>query len=1013
MRPFFAFIMLCATAQAQERPDYLKQPAIAWADEVTVPNGAYRHSSNPALVTLPDASYLCVWSTGEGGRGTIVASTLANKNASWTPAVLVAQGGSGPAPLVRADGSIVVYMTSGGKVTSVVSTDGGKTWGEPANAIGESGLKTRGMPLRTTSGAVLLPIEDTRGRSSRVAYSTDDGTTFALSEPLSCEGGNGGPVLAQRADGSIVCFMQTHSKRYKAWRSESGDDGKTWSAPVEIEVPNSNSPIAAAALPSGNILLALDPAPEGEGRRLALWLSTNAGDGWHVFRDIERGDTSNADPNLAVTPQGEVHVVYARPDGGVKHQAFNERWIWDDALIHTPYELANTIPPIRNTDDPRAMEPDREVPPVEDVPFGEHVKAVLTEAEAIEAESLFKAPDAGGVTLDPPVAAEAITSIARIGDKVWVGTLKGLYAGTGNSAARHDDYGVDGPLSSRITGLAADSKGVLWIGTAAGISCFNPDGTWTAIRGKQGLPVEDVTALAIDSLDNVWIGTSHGAALHKPYAEGRQWFYRAGKRYLNGDRVQAIAFKDSPMPVYFKTEAGVTRLDEIPRTLEQKAEIMEARLNRFNRRLGLVSACTLDSADNPTSSIIIDDDNDGLWTSYHVVATSLAYAETGNEKYLESAKTGMHAMVMLQNASGIPGLVARSVLPVEEGIKKREQSLRSRSKTGREQWRPTPDGTMYWKSDTSSDEIDGHYFAFYAYWRHVAQFIPEERALIEKQVRDVTDYILDNNYQLIDWDGEVTLWGYWNPERLNDTPLEWGANGLNSLEILSFIKTAHYITGDPKYKVQYEKLIGEHDYLSNVQLQKKIFPDTNNHSDNQLGYVAWYPILQLEYDPAARDVLHRAVRRHYQIVETEHSSFFDFATATIDRQYVDIESAAQTLRDIPTDRRQWAMMNSHRADVAFQDRLNRHDDPVLTRVLPGDERNFTRWNTDPFMPNGGDGVRQRVAGIPAAPHNQRTFGPDLSGEGRTEVDGGSWLLAYWIARYHDLIAAPAETVDKP
>ena len=167
--------------------------------------------------------------------------------------------------------------------------------------------------------------------------------------------------------------------------------------------------------------------------------------------------------------------------------------------------------------------------------------------------------------------------------------------------------------------------------------------------------------------------------------------------------------------------------------------------------MGMVAGCVFDDAENPASHKIGYSDNDGLWTSYHVVAMSLAYGSTGEKKYLESAKEGMHAMIMLQNASGTQGLVARSVVPISE----REQKSK--------QWRETPDGKLLWKSDTSSDEIDGHFFAFYAYWEHIAKHYPEESALIKEQISTVMNYIVDNNYQLIDWDGERTRWGFWNP----------------------------------------------------------------------------------------------------------------------------------------------------------------------------------------------------------------------------------------------------------
>ncbi len=550
----------------------------------------------------------------------------------------------------------------------------------------------------------------------------------------------------------------------------------------------------------------------------------------------------------------------------------------------------------------------------------------------------------------------------------WFGTDHGLYFRSKSDAQiqPHEQYGVGGPLATRITALARDSRGVLWVGTPLGLSLRNADGQWRHLSGRDGLPVEDITALGIDPKDNVWIGSSRGAVLYRPHAEGRRWFYRQGPRYLPGDRVRAIALAPAGMPAWFLTDRGVGRIDEVTTTLERRARAIERLVNERHRRFGLVADCALDDPRKPTRHTIGDNDNDGLWTAYHITAMALCYAATKEEAAKASARESMHALYLLQNASGTPGLVARSVLPPELG------------KTRGRQWQPTPDGKFYWKSDTSSDEIDGHYMAFYAYYEHIARHDPAEKEQCLRQVRTVTDYLLNHNYQLIDWTGKRTTWGFWDPESLNHNPEHYLENGLNSLQMLSFLKVAHHLTGDPKYDTHYQKLIREHGYLNNTLLSKKVFPDEDNHSDNQLGFVAWYPILQLEKDPAIRAALLKGVRRHYEIVKAENSSFFTFVYATADPNYADIPGAIENLRQIPTDRRWWRQDNSRRADVTFSPRVNRSGQRVLLRTVPADEYCFAKWNADPFEPADG-------------------------GDGRVEDDGAAYLLPYWMGRAHGLI----------
>jgi hypothetical protein len=653
-------------------------------------------------------------------------------------------------------------------------------------------------------------------------------------------------------------------------------------------------------------------------------------------------------------------------------------------LLGADVPLANVVGPLVSLGQAKQL-------PIAVPAFVEHVREAVPDAPTTGVKSLYfdksgalvVVTDGGCVRrgldgqwhasgpVEPPAEAASsgltVTSWAEVGQTIWLGTTSGLYYCSlpATPVAKHTQYGTDGPLATHITALTADAQGNLWVGTPLGLSVRAPRGQWRHLRGRDGLPDEDITALSVDKDDQLWIGTSRGAVHYRPQATGRQWFYRAGRRYLPDDRVLAVACAPDGTP-YFATPAGVSRIALVETTLTDKARIIEQRVNERHRRFGLVAECELNDAERPTSHTIGDNDNDGLWTAYHVAAMSLCFGATHDPAAKASAHESMHALYLLQDASGTPGLVARSVVTWEEGQKKSPQ------------WRPTPDKKMYWKSDTSSDEIDGHYLAFYTYWEHIAKDDNAERGRCIEQVREVTDYLLDHNYQLIDWTGKRTLWGFWNPENLNDDPEHFLESGLNSLQMLSFLRVAHHITGDAKYLEHYKKLIVEHRYLSNVLLQKKLFPDENNHSDDQLGFVAWYPILQLEHDAVLRAALHSAVRRHYLVVEPERASFYNFVYATIDPDHADIEAGVQNLRDIPTDRRSWRMENSHRADVTFDARIDRFADRQLAHVLPADERNVEKWNQNPYI-------------------------PDSGGDGRHEDDGAAWLLPYWMGRYHGLI----------
>ena len=113
-------------------------------------------------------------------------------------------------------------------------------------------------------------------------------------------------------------------------------------------------------------------------------------------------------------------------------------------------------------------------------------------------------------------------------------------------------------------------------------------------------------------------------------------------------------------------------------------------------------------------------------------------------------------------------------------------------------------------------------------------------------------------------------------------------------------------------------------------------------------------------------------------MKPEKPSFYTFVYATVDPLGADIEAAVENLKEIPTDRRVYGVKNSIRDDVRLSPRPNRFGQPVITRVLPADERCFKKWNADPYR-------------------------PDEEGDGTVEDDGAAYLLPYWMARFHGLI----------
>ena len=194
-------------------------------------------------------------------------------------------------------------------------------------------------------------------------------------------------------------------------------------------------------------------------------------------------------------------------------------------------------------------------------------------------------------------------------------------------------------------------------------------------------------------------------------------------------------------------------------------------------------------------------------------AECLRFQATGNGEAKENALRSVQALLRLVSVTGIPGFPARAV--VREG----ERVLQSDPGAN---WVPSPvEKGVFYKGDTSSDEIAGHYLA----WRLASETVasPELKQEIAETCRAVTNHILDHDYTLVGPNGKRTSWGVWSPKFLNEDP-EWRwERGLNSLQILSHLKVAITLCGDSRFEEAYRSLVEEHGYAQNT-LEQKVTP---------------------------------------------------------------------------------------------------------------------------------------------------------------------------------------------
>ncbi|MDZ4782187.1 MAG: hypothetical protein SGJ19_18220 [Planctomycetia bacterium] len=482
----------------------------------------------------------------------------------------------------------------------------------------------------------------------------------------------------------------------------------------------------------------------------------------------------------------------------------------------------------------------------------------------------------------------------------------------------------------------------------------------------------------------LWVGSPHGLMLLSPQAE--RWSLFHSPRWLPSDEVRGLslarAAPDGSCRVIVDTAAGAAALTATSTTLDAKMEEVQANLRRWHVRHGLVAEIRLEKPGDVAAGYVQpSSDNDGLWTSMYVAGEAFRYGATKSEDAKRNARQSLEALMFQERITKIPGFVARSFVPIDDDPKK----------YGGE-WHRSSDGKWWWKGDTSSDELDGHYFAYAVYYDLVAD--EQEREEIRGYVSRITDHILDHGYYYVGPPGTPTTWGVWAPEKLNHD-LEWiDDRGLNSLEMLSHLKVAEYMTGAPRYTAALKHLIERESYEMNTVLQKITWPLHHvNHSDDELAFLAYYPLLMYERDPALRKVYLASLERSWRIERPETSPLLNYiyaagrqashwpkpqerpAEAHLDAAEYDRDACLAWFHDVPVDTICYSMTNSNRRDVALRPYESRGDRKLSVEALPTSERRVMKWNGDPFELDGGSGGLERD-------------------------DGAFILLPYWMGVYH-------------
>ncbi len=543
---------------------------------------------------------------------------------------------------------------------------------------------------------------------------------------------------------------------------------------------------------------------------------------------------------------------------------------------------------------------------------------------------------------------------------LWVATTDGLWQRSDGKWINLDDALMASGNERTYYSLATqnDGKDVLF-SSPWSVGCIAGDGNHRSFRAADGLPYGPGRVIS-QAVNALWLGTEKGAI-----KKDSGWHYFNGRRWLPDDKINDILPVDSKT-VWIATPAGISQIQQVEMTLEQKAAIFEENIEQRHNRRGLINHAYLKIPGDLSTSYTENEDNDGLWTACFLAAECFRYEVTKSEDAKIKAVRTFEALERLETVTGISGYPARSYALATDSVKQ------SRSPHPKH-WHPSPDGKWQWLDDTSSDEIVGHIFTIALFHDLVADEIYKKRSI--SLIERILNNIVDNNFVLIDFDGKPTRWGIWNPDSLNHSTNWMYERGLNSLQILSHLKTGVHLTGNPKFEKAYKDLVEKHGYAKNAVQAKQYGPFETSHSDDILNFFPYYNLFQYAKDEPNFPLYRQSLERSWNAVESDRMPVWNIMASALLGKDCGLNTALEELQQFPIDQVNWTMDNRHRWDLQRDQMAGRGGNPQTVHPVSTPESGVSRWNTNPKSYVSGNG-------------------------GKTEETGTYFLFAYWMGRYY-------------
>ncbi|MEO6851412.1 MAG: two-component regulator propeller domain-containing protein, partial [Mucilaginibacter sp.] len=140
---------------------------------------------------------------------------------------------------------------------------------------------------------------------------------------------------------------------------------------------------------------------------------------------------------------------------------------------------------------------------------------------------------------------------------LWIGGYLGLDVilknGKGVIHYSSNGSGVNSLINNNVNTINEDSRGLMWIATAGGLSIFDPkSNSFTSLTTKNGLPANSVSSTLEDNKGSMWVSTLNGLSRISLTPAGKAFNFH----FENFDEMDGLQGREFNIYAALKTHSG-------------------------------------------------------------------------------------------------------------------------------------------------------------------------------------------------------------------------------------------------------------------------------------------------------------------------------------------------------------------------------------------------------------------------------------------------------------------------